>query len=435
MDVLASPAQCKYESISNPYIERLYEAVAAHDVRVHAYKDYKRAGNRQRSTSSPDIFHIHWPDSVLNLRNPKRIWKQWRALIAQLDALRKKGTAVVWTVHNLSAHDGRFEYLEKWFWRSFTRRLDGYISLSDVGRDLARQKFPKLRRIPGFVIRHGHYRGDYPDHVSREEARRQLGIDADIPVLLFFGRIRSYKNVPQLIRSFQGLETRAQLVIAGKPNTPSLDEDIEAAMADDPRVMYVPSLIPDSEVQLYFRAADVVVLPFAEILNSGSAMLALSFDVPVIVPRMGSLIELEKIVGNDWIYSYEGEIDSEVLSKGLDFLMSTHGNGSRPNLDAFEWDVLGAQTVEAYAAISRPTGTAQPRLEDLRMDTDLLKVVSERRLYGVLVTYRRPDKLAAMLDGVASQEERLSRLVVVDNYPTDRDPGDRRLEKRCGFCH
>ena len=79
----------------------------------------------------------------------------------------------------------------------------------------AREKFTELRNLPGTVVPHGHYRGEYPDD-SREDCRQQLGIPSNAKVVLFFGWIRDYKNVPGLIAAFRGLsDSEARTVSPG----------------------------------------------------------------------------------------------------------------------------------------------------------------------------------------------------------------------------
>ena len=64
--------------------------------------------------------------------------------------------------------------------------------------------------------------------------------------------------------------------------------------------------VPVEDVQAHFAAADLVVLPYRKTLNSAVALLALSFDRPVLVPNAGSMAELQREVGAEWVLIYEG---------------------------------------------------------------------------------------------------------------------------------
>ncbi len=88
---------------------------------------------------------------------------------------------------------------------------------------------------------------------------------------------------------------------------------VETAAESDRRIKLDLRRIPSNEVQLLFSAADLVVLPFSDIMHSGSAMLALSFDRPVLVPARGSLPELQMRVGSEWVRTYDGELTPTIL--------------------------------------------------------------------------------------------------------------------------
>jgi len=74
---------------------------------------------------------------------------------------------------------------------------------------------------------------------------------------------------------------------------PEYLEQINTSIKDDDRILSATSSFFDqSEFQVYLNAADVAVLPFVDVLTSGSALLALSFGKPVILPGIGCLLEL-----------------------------------------------------------------------------------------------------------------------------------------------
>ena len=104
--------------------------------------------------------------------------------------------------------------------------------------------------------------------------------------------------------------------------------------------------VPDVDVQRYLRAADLVVLPFRDITNSASALLALSFDRPVLVPALGAMGELQAIVGTEWVRTYEGELTAEVLAEALEWA-AHRSDGSAP-LDALGWAEIARRTLVVY---------------------------------------------------------------------------------------
>ena len=344
MRVLAWPAFLN--RFLNPYNWLLYTHMRRFGARVDEFSPTRllRAGRYR-------IWHLHWPDVLLNQTSRRLAAASLGILLRLVDAARRRGVKVVWTVHNLGAHEGYHPAIERWFWRAFTRRLDGYISLTETSRLAAVERFPALRDLPGSVVPHGHYRGVYPDSVTKREARAILELPNRARVYLFIGHLRPYKSVPELVATFRRVaDPRAVLVVAGRPNGPELRAAVERAAADDPRVRLYLGFVPGRRVQLYLRAADLVVLPYAEILNSGSSLLALSFDRPILVPAKGSLCELEAQVGADWVRTYQGALDERALADGMRWALETPRAEAAP-LEAFDWSAVARGTLAAYERV------------------------------------------------------------------------------------
>lgn len=195
--MLAWPAFRKRDA--NPHAALLCERLR--DLGV-AVDDWTPARAALRAV---DLWHLHHPESVVYLRSRLRSTLTTLAFCALLALARARGTRILWTVHDLGSHDRLHPTLEAWFWPFFVSRVDAYVCLSEGGPRLARERFPGLRGRPGFTVPHGHYRDAYPNQVSRAQARRALGLPEQARVLLHFGLVRPYKNVPHLIRTFREL--------------------------------------------------------------------------------------------------------------------------------------------------------------------------------------------------------------------------------------
>ncbi|NEN97476.1 MAG: glycosyltransferase family 4 protein [Moorea sp. SIO1F2] len=355
MKIIAQPAFKDRDK--NPYTWLVYTHLATLGVDVHEFSPKKLLINHY------SIWHRHWPERNLNEPNFFRAIAKTLALLFLMILARWRGTKIVWTVHNLASHEQLYPQLEAWFWKVFTRQLDGYINLSKTGMKAAQERFPQLKNIPGFVVPHGHYRGQYPNQVSSQEARNYLGITNSAKVLLLFGRIRPYKNAPQLIRVFRKLfDSEAILYIVGSPEFTELAAEIERESALDQRVRINLDFIPQDHMQWYFSAADLVILPYREILNSGSAFLALSFNRPILVPKIGALPEVQEQVGEEWVYTYTGEITDYDIEKALDWALNTPRPEQAP-LEAFDWQELANQTINAYNEIASYSRKRRKKLQ------------------------------------------------------------------------
>jgi glycosyltransferase involved in cell wall biosynthesis len=145
---------------------------------------------------------------------------------------------------------------------------------------------------PVHVALHPCYQGWYRDDVSRASARQALGLPAEGLALLYFGYVKPYKGVEDLIRAFRSVPGQdSSLHVVGRPLDATIRTEVERLAAADPRVRLRLAYVADDEVQTYFRAADVVVFPFRETQTSGSLMLALTFGRPVVAPDIATLSE------------------------------------------------------------------------------------------------------------------------------------------------
>ena len=337
MKVIAWPA-----GGGNPYTSLLYQHLSALGAEVLDFSPLMLL------CSSKAIWHLHWPERMLNRRSGTAAALRAAALLVLAFLARLRKTRLIWTVHNLYPHEFDHPWVGRWFWPLFIRQLSGFIALSTLGKRLVEERHPRLRRIPGFIIPHGHYRGAYPDSVSQADARAELGLPPDAEVAAFVGLIRPYKNVPHLVDTFRQIPgERAWLLIAGQPYERALRETLLKAAGAVPRVHLALDFLPETALQIYLRAADLVVLPFSEILNSGSALLALSFDRPILVPRRGAVADLEDELGPKWVRAYTGVLTPDLLAGALE---AAHRQppGRCEALGRFGWESLAERTLEAF---------------------------------------------------------------------------------------
>lgn len=344
MKILASPYREteKY----NPVPALLYQAMEKQGAEV------KQFTARRLVVESWDVWHLHWPEHLLGSSGSfgfsLRLVKFW----AKLKIARAKKIKIFWTVHNLRPHERRHPILERIFWRAFLPNLDGIICMTRSGRELLNNEHPLTSTRPIFIIPHGHYRGVYPDFVGRDDARRVLEIGLDEVVLTFIGQIRDYKGVPNLIRCFSAAAMPdSRLLIAGQPQSEKLAHEIDEAVSGNASVQLHLRFIGEEELQLHLRAADLIVLPYKDILNSGSALLALSFDRPILVPNKGALGELSEVIGPEWVRLYAGDLTPQILRDAMLWAkdMPVNNRGPAP-LEPLNWDRIATLTMAAFSA-------------------------------------------------------------------------------------
>lgn len=342
LKVVAWPAFINKER--NPYNFLLYSSIRELSVNVIEAKYFFR-----KPTDRFDILHIHWPENALS-RPPLDLIKKLSILYGLLFIAKTKRAKVVWTVHNLRPHERRYPWLEPVFYRTLVRFIDGVIFLSKASMNLiSKDEYMKmLLKKPFAVIPHGHYRDVYPNAVNKLAARQKLGLGEE-KVLLFIGQLRPYKGVDKLIVSFKQLPgSGLRLIVAGKPISRQYLEQLEHLIGNDPRILLIPRFINDAEIPILFGAADLVVLPYTSILNSGSAILALSFSRPLLAPNEGSFPELAEEVGPGWVHLYDPPLTSEKLNLAIEQIKKGQKANLEKAISRWSWRAIAVETVKFY---------------------------------------------------------------------------------------
>lgn len=129
--------------------------------------------------------------------------------------------------------------------------------------------------------------------LGRAAARERMGLPPDAKVLLFFGKIGAYKGLDLLIDAHACLaRPDVRLLVAGSFTDDDYRSRIHAqiaALQHPDRLRLHERHVPNEEVEVFFEAADALVLPYREISQSGLIFLALRFGVPVIATDVGSM--------------------------------------------------------------------------------------------------------------------------------------------------
>jgi glycosyltransferase involved in cell wall biosynthesis len=237
-------------------------------------------------TARPGIFHILWNNKFeLFDRTALMVW------------YRLLGKKIVFTAHNVNARarDGGDSFLNRATLRFQYRRCDHiFLHTEKMKAELVAGYGVPADRVT--VIPFG-LNSTVPDTaLTGADARRRLGLGERDKVLLFFGNIAPYKGVEYLVAAFlqaAGRHPDWRLVIAGRPKGgetywAGLQAQIAASPLRDKFVLKI-EFVPDEETEVYFKAADVLILPYTHIFQSGVLFLGYNFGLPVLAADVGSL--------------------------------------------------------------------------------------------------------------------------------------------------
>jgi glycosyltransferase involved in cell wall biosynthesis len=346
---------------NNPYHQELGEALERDELSVRFATGYPRDTVRTLLEDGfPDVLHLHWISWFLISDDRPRSVAKATVFVAMVAVMKLLGIRIVWTAHNLFEHERRDPRLERFFKRHLVRyAFDDVIVHCESAKerlvtayDLPRSVDSKLVTVP-----HGNYVEAYENRISGEEATDRLEIPESATVVAFFGSIKPYKRVPTLIDAFADLEDEdARLLVAGNP----ADDDLERAVVDrarrDDRVETVLEFVPEADVQLYMNAADVVVLPFEDILSSGSVLLAMSFGNPIVAPSDGCLPEL--LADQRALLYDSGDASGleDALERALSADLAELGRRNYERALAYDWETIADRTARVYAG-QRPAAT------------------------------------------------------------------------------
>jgi glycosyltransferase involved in cell wall biosynthesis len=351
-------------SAANAYQRAL--AAGLRDLGVEVHADPTRSHRvapvleALRGSSRPDVIHVHWTEPYI-ARGPRVSSLKARRTLLELRLARLAGMRIVWTAHDLFRHDRAEDAAERAFMRSLFDLADAVIVhcssaadalLATLGVEPTARGGEPAARDKVHVIPHGHYRGAYPDDISREAARARLDLPAAARVVAFTGWVRAYKGVTELVVAFGTLpEPYARLVIAGQAVDAEYAARLTALVDADPRVRLDLGFVPDEELQVYLRAADVIACPFLEIFTSGSVLLAMSFERAIIAPRRGCVTDALDEAGGILYDADDPQGLEGALRVAMHADLASMGRHNGERLERFDWSRVAGATLATYREV------------------------------------------------------------------------------------
>jgi glycosyltransferase involved in cell wall biosynthesis len=207
------------------------------------------------------------------------------------------------------------------------------------------------------VILHGNYLDSISDGITREMARAHFGIPADQRVLLFFGQIKDVKGLDVLLEGFSMAlqhDPKLHLLIGGRvwKTDFSKYQQIIDKHGLGPHCTLQIRYIADAEVPFFHRCADLVVLPYLRIYQSGVVLLAMSYGNPVLVSDIEGLLEAVSDGSTGFVFR---SLDSAHLAERVGEIFATPGQraeiaqeGLRTVASRNDWARLGEQFRASY---------------------------------------------------------------------------------------
>lgn len=286
----------------------------------------------RRAARAADIVHFQW----LTVQHFDR-----RLLPARRSPSGGRRPLVL-TAHDILPREPRSGQLSAQ--RHLYERFDALIAHSEHGR----------RRLTGelgidsarvHVIPHGAFVAPLAARTSPPPP-----FQTDAPVVLFFGLLRPYKGLDLLLDAWRDIPG-AELWVVGMPRM-----DISSLRAAaPPSVRFVSRFIPDAEVAGYFARADLVVLPYREIDQSGVAFTALGAGVPMLLSDVGGFPELAATGAARTFPAGDSAVLRDALQELLSDPAALAAMAERARVAAsgpYSWDAVACRTLDLYRSLT-----------------------------------------------------------------------------------
>ena len=233
---------------------------------------------------------------------------------------------------------------------------------------LTHNEFSKLEIIKSYpdsvsnvhIIPHGNYTPFINIQDDQAKSRKQLGISNDKTVLLFFGMIKKVKGLELLLRALKVVVKEnpdVLLLIAGKTwedDFTNYQKIIDENNLSNYCLLHT-KFINHSDVEHYYCAADLVVLPYKKIYQSGVLMMTLSYGKPALVSDLPPLKEVVIDMKTAFLFESENLISlTEKLNLILldpEKLEQVGRNGGKLINTKYDWNEIGKQTKLAYQSL------------------------------------------------------------------------------------
>lgn len=267
---------------------------------------------------------------------------------------RKYKVRYVATVHDILPFNEKF--YDKPFHKKLYKLADSIILQAPGNMKRFSELFPESKNKT-HMIPHGHML-DYVESVDKNESRRRLGIPEGKIVFLFFGQIKKVKGVDILLKALLQLKDKYSelyVVIAGSVWKADFSECQSIIDNNDLSscLKTVIRYIPDEEVKYFYSAADVAVLPYTDVYQSGVIQLAYGYKKAVIATDLPAFTQFVKNENTGYVVR-KNDVDS--LAKAMEM-----AHQQKDRLDSFglrgyelvkkelNWDELAKKIVsECY---------------------------------------------------------------------------------------
>jgi glycosyltransferase involved in cell wall biosynthesis len=266
-----------------------------------------------------------------------------------LTSFRRRGIKVILLIHNVYPHETRPWH--RWIAKFILRRVDSFIVQSQAEQQKLRKICPSAKIL---MREHPIYLWPELEIIPKDEAKRNLVIPKHGPTLLFFGIVRPYKGLQNLLHALRMLQDRGEkyyLIVAGEfwEDVEKYEEIVyELNLGDSVRI--IDRYIPNETINIYFSAADIFIAPYSGGTQSGVVKTAMAYGLPVVASDF--LFPTESLFHDPEKHLLIHEMDAEHIAAAISEAIhkGIHNKPRRsPEWPDTGWDAL----VDAIEILAR----------------------------------------------------------------------------------
>ena len=236
----------------------------------------------------PKYLHFDWITEYYLRKDIATSWFRAYWFLFQIIIAKKLfRIRIVWTQHNILPHDSRRKNIHEWVQYKFYKYCDWIRVFSEsTAKTLVLDHNYSIKKI--LIVPEGSYLGYYNNTINKYDARCKLKLKTDEKIFLFFGAIKPYKGIEELVNIFnENKFKKVRLVISGRTPDKKYARKIQKLVRNNRSITLFDRYIENKEIELFFNSSDFCILPFKKIENSGSVILAMGFKKVVIAPNIG----------------------------------------------------------------------------------------------------------------------------------------------------
>lgn len=284
-----------FQKVLNTYLDEI-QRYSQHTFVYENYKNY---------TEAYKIVNIHWPEAIFDWFEPTEVQLQ------ELEFSIKKwkvNSIIVYTKHDIESHKGMIPNFTKLF-ELIEKNTDVFIHLGNYSKEHYQKKYPKARHK---IVFHPLYESTFKI-CSQSEARERLNIAQDALVIIAPGSIRNFAERNMILSAFKKLMVKKKVLIATNMRT-EIRYDFRGRVKlkkfidvrnyfvkrfkekhQPPEYFFSYNELNSEDLSFRMSAADIVLIPRINILNSGNLFLGLTFNKIVVGPATGNIEEQLKL--------------------------------------------------------------------------------------------------------------------------------------------